>query len=54
MKVKEPIRPEWPKIREGQVLFTYFHFAADEELTKAFLDTEGHRDRLRDRGAPLG
>lgn len=40
MKVKEPIRPEWPKIREGQVLFTYFHFAADEELTKAFLDTK--------------
>jgi alanine dehydrogenase len=41
MKVKEPIRPEWPKIREGQVLFTYFHFAADEELTRAFLDTKG-------------
>jgi alanine dehydrogenase len=40
MKVKEPIRPEWPKIREGQVLFTYFHFAADEELTKAFLGTK--------------
>jgi alanine dehydrogenase len=40
MKVKEPIRPEWPKIREGQVVFTYFHFAADEELTKAFLDTK--------------
>ncbi|MEQ8328953.1 MAG: alanine dehydrogenase [Longimicrobiales bacterium] len=37
MKVKEPIRPEWPKMREGQVLFTYFHFAADEELTRAFL-----------------
>jgi alanine dehydrogenase len=30
---------EWPRIREGQVLFTYFHFAADEALTKAFLDT---------------
>ena len=40
MKVKEPIRPEWPKIREGQVVFTYFHFAADEELTKAFLETK--------------
>jgi alanine dehydrogenase len=40
MKVKEPIRPEWPKIRAGQVVFTYFHFAADEELTKAFLDTK--------------
>lgn len=39
MKVKEPIKVEWPKIREGQVLFTYFHFAADEALTKAFLGT---------------
>ncbi len=39
MKVKEPIKVEWPKIREGQVLFTYFHFAADEALTKAFLET---------------
>jgi alanine dehydrogenase len=37
MKVKEPIRPEWPRIRKGQVLFTYFHFAADEELTKAHI-----------------
>ncbi len=40
LKVKEPIRPEWPKIRKGQVLFTYFHFAADEALTKAFLETK--------------
>ncbi len=37
MKVKEPIKVEWPRIREGQVVFTYFHFAADEALTKAFL-----------------
>ena len=28
MKVKEPIEPEWPKLRKGQVVFTYFHFAA--------------------------
>ncbi len=28
LKVKEPIEPEWPRIRRGQVLFTYFHFAA--------------------------
>ena len=40
LKVKEPIRPEWPKIRKGQVLFTYFHFAADEALTEAFLKTK--------------
>ncbi len=39
MKVKEPIKVEWPRIRQGQVLFTYFHFAADEALTKAFLGT---------------
>jgi alanine dehydrogenase len=37
LKVKEPIKPEWPRIRKGQVLFTYFHFAADEELTRAHL-----------------
>jgi alanine dehydrogenase len=40
VKVKEPIREEWPRIREGQVVFTYFHFAADEELTRAFLATK--------------
>ena len=37
LKVKEPIEPEWPRIRKGQVLFTYFHFAASEPLTKAIL-----------------
>jgi len=37
LKVKEPIEPEWPRIRKGQVLFTYFHFAADEALTKAIV-----------------
>jgi alanine dehydrogenase len=37
MKVKEPIEPEWPKIRKGQVLFTYFHFAASEPLTRAIV-----------------
>ncbi len=39
MKVKEPIEVEWPKIRENQVVFTYFHFAASEALTRAFLDS---------------
>ncbi|MDH3271923.1 MAG: alanine dehydrogenase [Gemmatimonadota bacterium] len=39
MKVKEPIAPEWPRMREGQVLFTYFHFAAAEGLTKAVVDS---------------
>jgi alanine dehydrogenase len=37
LKVKEPIAPEWPRIRRGQILFTYFHFAADEALTRAHL-----------------
>ncbi|MBI1966933.1 MAG: alanine dehydrogenase [Gemmatimonadetes bacterium] len=37
LKVKEPIEPEWPRIRKGQVVFTYFHFAASEALTKAIL-----------------
>ena len=35
MKVKEPIAPEWPRMRKGQVIYTYFHFAADRELTRA-------------------
>ncbi len=39
LKVKEPIEPEWALMREGQVLFTYFHFAASEPLTRAVLDS---------------
>ncbi len=37
MKVKEPIKSEWANMRKDQLIFTYFHFAADEELTKAHL-----------------
>ncbi len=37
MKVKEPIAVEWPRMRAGQVIYTYFHFAAAEELTKAVI-----------------
>lgn len=37
VKVKEPIEPEWTRIRPGQVVFTYFHFAANEVLTRAHL-----------------
>jgi alanine dehydrogenase len=37
MKVKEPIEVEWPRMRKGQLVFTYFHFAADEKLTRAHL-----------------
>ena len=39
MKVKEPIAPEWPRMRKGQVIYTYFHFAASEELTRAVIDS---------------
>ena len=38
VKVKEPIEPEYPLIREGQVVFTYFHFASDRELTVAMME----------------
>jgi alanine dehydrogenase len=37
VKVKEPLPDEWPWLREGQIVFTYFHFAADEVLTRAVL-----------------
>jgi alanine dehydrogenase len=37
VKVKEPMPAEWPLIRKRQILFTYFHFAADRELTDAML-----------------
>ena len=37
MKVKEPIEREWPNMRKGQLIFTYFHFAADEKLTRAHM-----------------
>ena len=37
MKVKEPLAKEYPLIRKGQVVFTYFHFAASEELTRAII-----------------
>ncbi len=37
VKVKEPLPQEWPCLRAGQIVFTYFHFAADEELTRAVM-----------------
>jgi alanine dehydrogenase len=39
VKVKEPQPVEWGRMREDQIVFTYFHFAASEELTKGCLDT---------------
>ncbi len=40
IKVKEPLPVEWPMIRPGQTIFTYFHFAASRELTEAMLASE--------------
>jgi alanine dehydrogenase len=39
IKVKEPIETEWPLMRAGQVIYTYFHFAASEALTRAAIDS---------------
>lgn len=38
VKVKEPIAPEYELIKEGQLLFTYFHFASSQELTRAMIN----------------
>lgn len=53
IKVKEPIEPEYPLVRKGQVLFTYFHFACDRPLLDAMLKSgatciayETVRDRM--------
>ncbi len=42
VKVKEPIEVEYKRIKKGQVLFTYFHFAASETLTDAMLKSGSH------------
>src|SRR5581483_11048982 len=39
LKVKEPIEPEYPRLRDGLVLFTYLHIAADEPLTRALAES---------------
>jgi alanine dehydrogenase len=39
VKVKEPLPIEWPYMRSSQVVFTYFHFAADEKLTRAVMES---------------
>ena len=40
IKVKEPIEEEYNRINEGQIIFTYFHFAADKILTQAIIDSK--------------
>ena len=37
VKVKEPIAPEYPRMREGQLLFTYLHLAPDHKLTQELI-----------------
>jgi alanine dehydrogenase len=39
IKVKEPLPQEYSFLRAGQTVFTYFHFAADEKLTRAVMDS---------------
>ncbi|EDY81518.1 alanine dehydrogenase [Verrucomicrobiia bacterium DG1235] len=38
-KVKEPVPAEYPLMRDGQIVFTYFHFAASQELTQAVINS---------------
>lgn len=40
MKVKEPIKPEYKRIKAGQTVFTYFHFASSRELTEAMMKSK--------------
>jgi len=39
LKVKEPIEEEFPRLREGLILFTYLHLAASEPVTRALMDS---------------
>src|SRR5689334_23234955 len=38
VKVKEPVGPEYQRMREGQLLFTYLHLAPDQKLTQIMLE----------------
>lgn len=58
IKVKEPIKQEYPLIRRNQVVFTYFHFACDQELTEAMIKSGAvciayETVRLNDGSLPL-
>lgn len=58
VKVKEPIEPEYKLIKKNQVVFTYFHFASDRELTDAMMAAGAtciayETVRLADRSLPL-
>ena len=58
IKVKEPIEPEYKLIRKDQLVFTYFHFASSEPLTKAMIESESiclayETVEKRDKSLPL-
>lgn len=58
IKVKEPVEPEFDRMKAGQILFTYLHLAADEELTRKLLDRKiigiaYETIQLEDRSLPL-
>ncbi|MCL3779967.1 alanine dehydrogenase [Prolixibacteraceae bacterium JC049] len=58
IKVKEPIEQEYKLVREGQILYTYFHFASCEPLTHAMIEQKGvclayETVELEDRSLPL-
>lgn len=40
MKVKEPIEVEYDRMKEDQIIFTYFHFAASRQLTEAVIESK--------------
>lgn len=58
IKVKEPIEPEYKLVKKDQILFTYFHFASSEVLTKAMIASKAvclayETVELPDRSLPL-
>lgn len=58
IKVKEPIASEYKLIKQGQLVFTYFHFASSEPLTKAMIESGAiclayETVELPDRSLPL-
>ena len=58
VKVKEPIEKEYPLIKKGQLVFTYFHFACDRPLTEAMIKSGGiclayETVQLPDKSLPL-
>lgn len=58
LKVKEPVAAEYPLVRDGQVLFTYLHLAADRPLTTALMESGAtaiayETVQLADRTLPL-